>query len=1203
MRAPKTLLAAAASLLLARPAAAQDGDWPMWRHDAQRTAYQPMPAAIDVAAEVWTLPVGGRMSPSEVLVLDGEGTVPPRVVVLRGGRAVAYAGGTLLWSTAPLTIERLVGIADFGGDGRTEVVASGLAAGVFLLDSTTGAVLWNWRPTDGARLGRAAVLDVDGDSAPDLYLPDDGASRSGLGTGRVLRFPLGPLAPTEIALSSESVTYWNGRYDVFADLDGDGSPELLVPSHDRIHVFDPRTGDELLASNTIDELPWGTGELWVGDLDADGAPEVVLCTNFRADVVPDPRRITVFEMGGDELVERWTRAFPPLGNHISAQPVALDLVAELPGLELATSYFDPESEAWRTIIVPGTSPDGAELATVDGQYVCGVLEPPATSSSGALALCTADRIRPPAVSSVSVASFSGASAVPSLAALGGALGPLPGSETLLVAATASGGPTLLATEDVDGDGAPDGLALVDPTTGARRARAESSLSTAIASVTSAGPDGHLFAASWSNGAVGIYDSDLGLLNPSGLSSSDPATVVPNAFAGLAATTCRVTPEGTVFTLPDARGVLGAYLVESGASPLLVWSAAGATQAAGSVALLADDSDDLTLLYSAMAGGEPPDRLILQPLRAGASPTSISVTDDPYAWQTPGPAVLLDAAGLPSRYVTVLGSLARNASETVSISLPGGEVAWRRPNPFGGAQALSIVERLSGDLELVHLDPYRLAVLSPESGELLRDAPATTLGIVAVSDILGDGEPELLVSGAYDGGPALYDWTATRLWRGPPSSYAFDAPLHLGVDPPTVLVSPAMTPDWYLLSALTGEVVSTGTLASGEAFASVEEALARGAVPGVLGPAVAVAEISPAAGPAFVVGSSDGFLYALSARDGALVWSLGLRAAVSTPVLCDIDGDGASEILVSAGDGAVHVVDEATLASPGAVYDTDGSFLATSDDEDLDELHVPAPYGCNWSSVPGATDYEHTLVREDELVVVPWTPTAGATSVALRDVRLEPGRRYYSAVRARGGAAGDLVSVESRSDGLLVSDITDPVVTLEASTPRIFLDGSEPSAVDLEAGFDDEFGLDVVSVAVESDTSAIPLFSQVRPGQTASWSGAWDGAAGAGGERVDPGEYIIVAEAQDVAGHAARVEAPLLVCARPGEGPGCEEAEDGGVDGGSDARPDGDSDGTVGHWRARGGGCSCRAGGGSQGPGLWGLLGLGLAAFLRPRKRH
>ena len=58
---------------------------------------------------------------------------------------------------------------------------------------------------------------------------------------------------------------------------------------------------------------------------------------------------------------------------------------------------------------------------------------------------------------------------------------------------------------------------------------------------------------------------------------------------------------------------------------------------------------------------------------------------------------------------------------------------------------------------------------------------------------------------------------------------------------------------------------------------------------------------------FLVGDSDGYLYAFRAADGAQVWSLRIGSAIGDPIVADVDGDGKSEILAPAADGYLYAI--------------------------------------------------------------------------------------------------------------------------------------------------------------------------------------------------------------------------------------------------------------------------------------------------------
>ena len=74
---------------------------------------------------------------------------------------------------------------------------------------------------------------------------------------------------------------------------------------------------------------------------------------------------------------------------------------------------------------------------------------------------------------------------------------------------------------------------------------------------------------------------------------------------------------------------------------------------------------------------------------------------------------------------------------------------------------------------------------------------------------------------------------------------------------------------------------------------------------------------------FVVGAEDGFLYALNAGTGDVLWSVNFGAAVGDPIAGDIDGDGRSEIVVPAANGFLYFVDGTVSLQP-ARADFDGN---------------------------------------------------------------------------------------------------------------------------------------------------------------------------------------------------------------------------------------------------------------------------------------
>jgi hypothetical protein len=223
-------------------------------------------------------------------------------------------------------------------------------------------------------------------------------------------------------------------------------------------------------------------------------------------------------------------------------------------------------------------------------------------------------------------------------------------------------------------------------------------------------------------------------------------------------------------------------------------------------------------------------------------------------------------------------------------------------------------------------------------------------------------------------------------------------------------------------AATGALRREVVLAGGRVFGSDAEQQAAGVEAGTLGNASAIRALAGTTS-AFVVGSTDGYLYALDAcgTPPGLVWSLSFGAPVGQSIFADTDGDGDEELVVTAADGYVYGLDTQRFEAPRFVFDTDPEHGFP--DTDVDEIRGLAVHAL-WSPVAGAVGYEWALFTAGGRPVTqrpgapdnPFIPVDAAQVRA--DVRagLAYGGRYYFAVRAIGP---DGSSSEALSDGVRI----------------------------------------------------------------------------------------------------------------------------------------------------------------------------------------
>jgi hypothetical protein len=170
-------------------------------------------------------------------------------------------------------------------------------------------------------------------------------------------------------------------------------------------------------------------------------------------------------------------------------------------------------------------------------------------------------------------------------------------------------------------------------------------------------------------------------------------------------------------------------------------------------------------------------------------------------------------------------------------------------------------------------------------------------------------------------------------------------------------------------------------------------------------------------PIALLGSEDGFLYAIDVCAAELAFVVPLAASVGAISFGDTDGDGTDEALVAAADGYLYALDNAPVASPEWVIDTDPPRGIV--DEDVDLLQRNSSMSAAWQAVPGADGYEIAIIHADGSGFVtspPWQAVGNVTSATVSDLALEYQTEYAFLVRARQGADR---SLDVASDGVTV----------------------------------------------------------------------------------------------------------------------------------------------------------------------------------------
>jgi hypothetical protein len=217
-----------------------------------------------------------------------------------------------------------VATGDVDGDGTLEVIAATTDGVVYVLGNDGDLT---WRYEAGFAMDNLMVGDLFGDGGA----AEIAAQGEGEGELVVLTESERPALSTYGA----KVMLWRPGT---VDLNGDGRLEAVAAQKDEyIHVVDPRSGV------TLDYMGLGRPvvDVWVGEIDGDGRPELVPTLTGGRDVV-------VLE---DDLFTAWTRQIPDEVGPVRGGDVDGDGRAEVVVLSAAWKLYLLESDgspAWHT---------------------------------------------------------------------------------------------------------------------------------------------------------------------------------------------------------------------------------------------------------------------------------------------------------------------------------------------------------------------------------------------------------------------------------------------------------------------------------------------------------------------------------------------------------------------------------------------------------------------------------------------------------------------------------------------------------------------------------------------------------------------------------------------------------------------------------------------------------------------------------------
>jgi hypothetical protein len=910
----------AASLLALAALVAAGGaraDWPMSRHDAKRTGAASGKSDIQKPKIAWKAYLGGNLTATSLLVHDLDGDGKGEMIFSTGGVVSAKrVDDTLVWATRILATGSLGGIEDLDGDGKLEVIAY-TRQGAWVLDLATGSVRWS---QPAGEMGAAAYLrlaDMNGDGRTDVIMSEcGGCGASKPQTGFVYSFAGGFDHPVRVALgpgAGPSTAFTIVKVDPTA-------PAVVLTNQDAstLALVDGMTGKTIAVSPPIGgQLAYSTA-CFPGDID--GVPgEEMICVASESlqpsPVTPDIRKVFALKYKGGAtptLDVLWTYSVP-VGEALIND--AYEPLVDLDG--------DGESE----IIVTGrhangtfsthvlAAATGAEITRVDGEIFAGVasLESPKLKT-----LLT--------YASGTTTAWAYKGTAKKLLQRWQINDRYPLMEPDFARSKLSGAAiTRTVTIDLDGDG------ILDLVTGKVSPGAQIN-----GYVTSAGPTPVLDYASlsfakgpgpiaiWSVPAVDLGAPQIavaeadGTLHPLDHQLQPTPTVVrfggyyaPGGWEdlGKAPVIASVGSEAQAIFAQDSRGRLvrlDASKATPDTPPVEVWSfekafspivVPGRLQGKPGVAALFQDNSASPPLWGVMAM-DPANGGVVWSAPLAAGPVNDILPGDFNLDGTPDIAAQLVKPG--DNQLTTIGFSGKGGGQLWSFGAAAGDCGLQSSgftladwNGDGIDDVLQVMPNIRAD--------------SGKDGSLLGKSDVHPCYFLPTPvDTDQDGVDELVLHGGNVGVVVFAHDLNTPVYQSPeddnPYPYGAIATCPSG---PVLVEGSLLNTARLKLTELSTSAVTRRVLASGQIYADEAAAAADLAGPGQLTSASIHSNLQGDGRPVAMVGSTDGFLYAVDPCSGDLVFANDFGFAVGEVIFGDSDGDGLDEILVSVADGNLY----------------------------------------------------------------------------------------------------------------------------------------------------------------------------------------------------------------------------------------------------------------------------------------------------------
>ncbi len=995
--------------------------WPQARHDGRRTAQATGESDIVRPVAYWKRFIGGTLDPGGLILTDVDGDGADEVLMVAGGRVLAKRrSDAVVWRSPNLALVTFVGLDDVDGDGSAELLVRSEDR-VHVLAVGDGALLWSQPAGEIGAIGAARLGDLDGDGLPELVVQECVCCRvSGSKPGFALSFASGVAAPTR--LWDFPVAHCTGGPGVtLVDIDGRGPSDVVFGDLEELVMLDGATGAELARSPNLGT--WAQKSRCVAaDIDGARGDELVCVQDVDLDPATNQRRVFALDRAGSSLALRWSVPLAPVtGGALAWVDLVKDLDGE-PGPEVVVSAL--EDGAWTTRILSAAT--GGGRGTIPAEIVRGVVP----TDDGPVLLTSAEshlsgwRLRRPGGLTLAwtvldaevPTTFDLSRAAVSDIARRATTADVNGDGKLDLIATLRSQPgTILGLDLSGGDITELGRATLPPAVRIQKTWPLTAVSDSDLALAVASSDGILTL--FGLGLLVVHDGsdDVsyarlktgGFYAPGWLRYENSPRV-----AGLGEGPDRI-------LMVDSRGsliALDAALGSFAAPPRILWDVPGASGPTVVPGLASADRPGIACTAIDQPETTPPSYSVLALDGEGEPLWSVPAPDRPFndvvAGTFDGDDVpdLAFEWGDPGDLLLSVRVLSGADGATLVDGSPVNPGQSRHPS------GLAIGRFDADDRDDIYRQVGLTEVLSGADGSrLARSANGPAYSMVSLSDVDDDGSDEVVLHGGFRPVQVLEDDLASTLYESPDD----DRPLPYGAVADcadrTVLVQGSVEYPARLKLVDLAEPFAESTLVLAGGGLYPDEVAAGDAVRGQLNATTVHQDLTGGGRPSAVVGSTDGWLYAIDPCAGTLDWSYLFDSAVGEAVFGDTDGDGRDEVLVTSEDGYLYTLRNFEIEAPARVIETDPWSEAR---EDLSEIETVSTLEATWSPIEGATRYEVAVVDgEGNYVGEPWRDAGPSTTIRFDDLPLEDGRTYRFGVRAVAAAGGR--SVDTVSDGVWV----------------------------------------------------------------------------------------------------------------------------------------------------------------------------------------